>query len=63
MALISGIISGDGNYVFMADMTYTHHILFTAENIICSPHSAARTREAVINMSTHCPNDVLRLCK
>ncbi|MEA5082693.1 MAG: hydroxyacid dehydrogenase [Lachnospiraceae bacterium] len=53
-ALNSGIIAGAGIDVFVEEPPYTDHILFTAQNIICSPHSAAQTREAVINMATQC---------
>ncbi|MGE4215232.1 MAG: hypothetical protein AB7E42_10725 [Anaerotignaceae bacterium] len=56
-------MAGAGIDVFVYEPPYTDHILFTDQNIICSPHSAAQIREALkiwLNIMT---KYALRLCE
>lgn len=53
-ALNSGEIAGAGLDVFVGEEIHPGNPLLEAKNLIFSPHSAAQTREAVINMATMC---------
>ena len=53
-ALDSGEIAGAGLDVFVGEEIHPGNPLLDAKNLIFSPHSAAQTREAVINMATMC---------
>jgi D-3-phosphoglycerate dehydrogenase len=53
-ALESGLIAGAGIDVFEAEPPDAGNPLFRTKNLVCSPHSAAQTREAVVAMHTMC---------
>ncbi len=53
-ALEQGIIAGAGTDVFCTEPPHQDDPLLNTPNLIVSPHSAAQTREAVINMATMC---------
>ncbi len=53
-ALNQGIIAGAGLDVFVGEELHPGNPLLDAKNLIFSPHSAAQTREAVINMASMC---------
>ena len=47
-------IAGAGLDVFVGEELHPGNPLLEAKNLVFSPHSAAQTREAVINMATMC---------
>ncbi len=53
-ALNEGIIAGAATDVFVKEPPTEDHPFMKAKNLILSPHSAAQTREAVINMAVMC---------
>ena len=53
-ALNNDIIAGAGLDVFVKEPPKPEDKILKAKNLILSPHSAAQTREAVINMATLC---------
>lgn len=53
-ALNKGIIAGAGLDVFDEEPLKPGNPILSARNMIISPHSAAQTREAVVNMATMC---------
>lgn len=53
-ALDDQIIAGAGTDVFLKEPPKENHVFFHTRNLIVSPHSAAQTREAVINMAVMC---------
>jgi D-3-phosphoglycerate dehydrogenase len=53
-ALEKGLIAGAGIDVFETEPPDTGNPLFRTKNLVCSPHSAAQTREAVTAMHTMC---------
>ena len=53
-ALNAGMIAGAGLDVFEEEPPKAGSPVLSAKNLIVSPHSAAQTREAVINMATMC---------
>lgn len=53
-ALENQIIAGAGTDVFSSEPPKKDHIFFRTKNLIVSPHSAAQTKEAVINMAVMC---------
>ena len=53
-ALDESIIAGAGLDVFEKEPPEQDSPLFRAKNILISPHSAAQTREAIINMALMC---------
>lgn len=53
-ALQAGAIAGAGLDVFETEPPTADDPLFACKNLIVSPHSAAQTREAVVNMATMC---------
>lgn len=62
-ALNNGTIAGAGVDCFGAEPIDGSYPLMQAKNLIPSPHSAAQTREAVINMATMCVNGCLAICE
>jgi D-3-phosphoglycerate dehydrogenase len=53
-ALNAGVIAGAGIDVFETEPPLPEDPLLRANNLVYTPHSAAQTREAVINMHTLC---------
>jgi D-3-phosphoglycerate dehydrogenase len=53
-ALDTGVIAGAGLDVFEEEPPRNGHPLFGVKNLLISPHSAAQTKEAVINMALMC---------
>lgn len=62
-ALNSGEIAGAGLDVFVGEELHPGNPLLGAKNLIFSPHSAAQTREAVINMATMCVQGCMAVCE
>lgn len=62
-ALNEGKIAGAGLDVFVGEEIHPGNPLLDAKNLIFSPHSAAQTREAVINMATMCVNGCKAVCE
>lgn len=62
-ALNEGVIAGAGVDVFEEEPPMPGNPLLAAKNILYSPHSAAQTREAVINMAQMCVNGCLAVCR
>ena len=62
-ALNNGEIAGAGLDVFVGEELYPGNPLLDAKNLIFSPHSAAQTREAVINMATMCVEGCKAVCE
>ena len=62
-ALNQGVIAGAGMDVFEEEPPSPENPLLTAKNILYSPHSAAQTREAVINMAKMCVEGCLAVCR
>lgn len=61
-ALNTGKIAGAGLDVFVGEELHPGNPLLNAKNLIFSPHSAAQTREAVINMATMCVEGCKAVC-
>lgn len=61
-ALDAGEIAGAGLDVFVGEEIHPGNPLLEAKNLIFSPHSAAQTREAVINMATMCVEGCKAVC-
>lgn len=53
-ALNNNIIAAAGTDVYVEEPPALESPLLQAKNLLCSPHSAAQTREAVINMAEMC---------
>lgn len=62
-ALDRGTIAGAGLDVFVGEELHPGNPLLGAKNLIFSPHSAAQTREAVINMAVMCVNGCRAVCE
>lgn len=62
-ALRDGVIAGAGTDVFCSEPPTPDDPLLNTPNLICSPHSAAQTREAVIHMATMCVNGCLAVLR
>ena len=62
-ALNDGVIGGAGLDVFEEEYPSVTNPLLGAKNLIVSPHSAAQTKEAVINMATMCVNGCLAVLR
>lgn len=62
-ALNNEIISGAGLDVFEQEPPEVKNELLSAKNIILSPHSAAQTRESVVNMAQMCIDGCLAILK
>lgn len=62
-ALNDGEIAGAGLDVFVGEELHPGNPLLKAKNLIFSPHSAAQTREAVINMATMCVEGCKAVCQ
>ena len=60
-ALNSGTIAAAALDVFCEEPPKPDNPLFSAKNLIDSPHSAAQTREAVVNMATMCVKGCLEV--
>ncbi len=60
-ALNNGVIGGAGTDVFEVEPPTQDNPLLTAKNLVYSPHSAAQTKEAVINMHTMCVEGCLAI--
>lgn len=58
-ALNNDIIAAAGTDVYMEEPPAQDSPLLKAKNLFCSPHSAAQTKEAVINMAQMCVNGCL----
>lgn len=63
IALNEGVIAGAGVDVFVEEPPQRGYELFNAKNLIYTPHSAAQTREAVINMATMCIDGCLSVLR
>ncbi len=61
-ALNTGNIAGAGLDVFVGEELHPGNPLLDAKNLVFSPHSAAQTREAVINMATMCVEGCKAVC-
>ncbi|MCI8454713.1 MAG: hydroxyacid dehydrogenase [Lachnospiraceae bacterium] len=53
-ALDAGTIAGAGADAFTTEPVVKGNVLFSAKNMIMTPHAAAQSREAFINMSVAC---------
>lgn len=62
-ALNQDIIAGAGTDVFMEEPPQPGSPLLTAKNLLFSPHSAAQTKEAVINMAQMCVEGCLAVMR
>ncbi len=62
-ALNAEVIAGAGIDVFEEDPPGQNHPLLRARHVIVSPHSAAQTREAVVNMATMCVRGCLSVLR
>lgn len=60
-ALKNGVIAGAGTDVYCNEPPETEDPLLNCPNLVASPHSAAQTREAVINMAKMCINGCLAI--
>lgn len=60
-ALNNGVIAGAGLDVCVEEPPTPQNPLFTAKNLLVSPHSAAQTREAVVNMAVMCVTGCLEV--
>ena len=58
-ALDAGTIAGAGADAFTTEPVVKENILFSAKNMIMTPHAAAQSREAFINMSMACAKGCL----
>lgn len=61
-ALNEGKIAGAGLDVFVGEEIRPGNPLLGTKNLIFSPHSAAQTKEAVVNMATMCVNGCKAVC-
>lgn len=62
-ALKAGEIAGAGLDVFCSEPPKADDPLLTCPNLVLSPHTAAQTREAVVNMAQMCVNGCLAICQ
>lgn len=62
-ALNEDRLGGAGIDCFEQDPPSVDNELMNAKNVIVSPHSAAQTKEAVVNMATMCVNGCLAICR
>lgn len=60
-ALKENLIAGAALDVFAAEPPAENNELFSLDNVIMSPHMAALSEEAIINMSTMVANDVVKI--
>lgn len=58
-ALNNDVIAGAGTDVFVSEPPQPEDALLQAKNLLYSPHSAAQTKEAVVNMAQMCVNGCL----
>jgi len=62
-ALQSGKIAGAGLDTFLHEPPSPEDPLFSAPNLLVSPHAAAQTREAVVRMAEMCVDGCLAVCR
>ena len=62
-ALNEGRLAGAGIDCFEEDPPKIDNPLMNAKNVIVTPHSAAQTKEAVVNMAMMCVNGCLAICR
>jgi D-3-phosphoglycerate dehydrogenase len=62
-ALENGVIAAAGIDVFETEPPDTANPLLGVKNLVCSPHSAAQTREAVLAMHTMCVDGCLAVLR
>lgn len=62
-ALTSGQITAAGLDVFCSEPLRVDDPLLQAPNLLVTPHAAAQTREAVIQMATMCVEGCLAVCR
>lgn len=60
-ALKSGRIAGAGIDVYVNDPPPSDHPLLFLDNVVLTPHSAAHTREAMVNMATHAARGIIEV--
>lgn len=62
-ALNRGAIAGAAVDVYSTEPAVADNPVFTAKNLICTPHSAALTREATDRMAVQCALGCLAVCR
>lgn len=62
-ALNRDVIAGAAVDVYSTEIAAADNPIFTAKNLICTPHSAALTREGTDRMSVQCAKGCLAVCR
>ena len=62
-ALNSGVIAGAAVDVYSAEPAAMENPVFMAKNLLCTPHSAALTREGMDRMGVWCAEGCLAVCR
>ena len=62
-ALNKGVIAGAAVDVYSTEPAEQTNPVFSAQNLICTPHSAALTREATDRMAVQCARGCLAVCR
>lgn len=62
-ALNGDVIAGAGLDAFCQEPLLPDNPILSCKNIICTPHSAAQTKEAVVKMATMCVDGCLAVCR
>jgi len=62
-ALNNGTIAGAAVDVYSVEPAELDNPVFSAQNLICTPHSAALTREATDRMAVQCVKGCLAVCQ
>lgn len=62
-ALNSGVIAGAAVDVYSTEPAVMDNPVFAAKNLICTPHSAALTREAKDRMAVQCAQGCIAVCQ
>lgn len=62
-ALNRGVIAGAAVDVYSAEPAMPDNPVFTAQNLLCTPHSAALTRESTDRMAVQCAKGCLAICR
>jgi D-3-phosphoglycerate dehydrogenase / 2-oxoglutarate reductase len=60
-ALKEDRIAGAGIDVYLSDPPPSDHPLLSMENVVVTPHSAAHTHEAMVNMATHAAQGIIEV--
>ncbi len=60
-ALREGVIAGAGIDVYAEDPPPPDHPLFALDNVIVTPHTAAHTHEAMVNMAVHAARGIIEV--